>query len=66
MENKLQQYRKKEGFTQRETAKMLKIPFPTYRNYEYGYRIPSISKAKKIADLFGVKIDDIWVSESEE
>lgn len=47
------------GMTQAEVAKALEISKNTYSNYENGKTEPTIFMAEKIANLFGMTLDQI-------
>ena len=47
------------GMTQQQAAEALKISKGTYRNYEKGLTEPTIFMAEKIANLFGMTLDQI-------
>jgi len=44
---------------QKDVADELKISLQAYKHYEAGRRVPSLEMAGKIADVFGIKIDDL-------
>ena len=50
------------GFTQSEAAEALEISKSTYRNYEKGNTEPTIFMAERIANLFGMTLDQIEFS----
>lgn len=47
------------GLTQVQCAKMLGICKATYQNYETGTTFPDVVKAKEMASLFGIPLDDL-------
>ena len=47
------------GMTQLEAAKALEISKGTYCNYEKGVTAPTIFMAEKIANLYGMTLDQI-------
>lgn len=47
------------GLTQKEAAKRLKISKGTVASYEMYKTKPDVERAKKIADLYGLTVDDI-------
>ena len=47
------------GMTQAEVAKALEISKNTYSNYENGKTEPTIFMAEKIANIFGMTLDQI-------
>lgn len=58
--SRLAELRKKKGLTQKELANKLKISESAIAMYETGRRIPSLNKAKMIAEFFDVNIEDIF------
>ena len=50
------------GMTQQQAAEALKISKGTYSNYENGKTEPTIFMAEKIANLFGMTLDQITFS----
>jgi len=55
----LAKLRKQRKLTQVEAAKAIGIPKSTYAMLEAGHRVGSVKTLKKIADFFGVKIEDL-------
>ena len=51
--------RKIKGITQTQLAKACNVSVSTVSNWERGKTEPTVSQAKKIANICGVKIDDI-------
>lgn len=51
--------RKIKGITQTQLAKACDVSVSTVSNWERGKTEPTVSQAKKIANVCGVKIDDI-------
>jgi DNA-binding XRE family transcriptional regulator len=52
------------NLTQEEVAKSLKISKNSIVNYESYTSVPSVGIAKKLAALYGMRVDDIiWSSE---
>lgn len=51
--------RHKPKLSQRELSSLLSIPDSTIAMYENGSRTPSLGRARKIAQFFGVPTDDI-------
>ena len=47
------------GFTQKEAAKSLNISKGALASYEMYRTIPDVEKAKRIAALYGMGVDDI-------
>ena len=56
---KLQQIREERGLKQKDVAADLNISRSTYSSYETGAREPSLDMLIKIADYFGLSIDDM-------
>lgn len=54
---RLKKSRKKLHILQEDAAKMLDIGYSTYRRYEQGGTIPSLTDAAKMAQLFHVSLD---------
>lgn len=61
MENKIELYRKKKGLTQIELAELLEVSRQTIGSLENGRYNPSILLAFKIANIFNVAIEDIFI-----
>lgn len=57
---KLIETRNKAGLTQDEAAEKMQIPLSTYKTYEYNTREPKVSAAIKIANFYGVQVEDIF------
>lgn len=51
--------RKIKGITQTQLAKECKVSVSTVSNWERGKTEPTVSQAKKIANVCGLKLDDI-------
>lgn len=51
--------RKEAGILQQDFAQMLGIPVTTLSGYENGGREPKFSLLIKMADIFGVTVDDL-------
>lgn len=65
MKNRLEEIRKKHGITQEELADKLEVSRQTIGSLENGRYNPSIILAFKIAALFGMKIEDIFIYEED-
>lgn len=63
MKNKLEQKRKESGMTQEELADKLMVSRQTINSLENGKYNPSILLAFKIAKLFELSIEDIFIYE---
>jgi putative transcriptional regulator len=61
MKNRLKVYRAMHDLTQEELAKKLGVSRQTIIAIERGKYDPSLKLAFKIAKLFGVKIEDIFI-----
>ena len=57
MKNRLCELRTKKGYSMRQTAKMLGLPYTTYVNYEKGDREPNSEMLIILADFFDVSVD---------
>jgi putative transcriptional regulator len=64
MKNKLEEYRKKNNLTQEELAQKLGVSRQTIHSIEAEKYQPSIVLAFKIARLFSVLIEDIFIYKS--
>ena len=56
----LKKIRLEKGYSQKDFAEKLGVAKSTYCMYENGYREPNVDTIKKIADLLGVSIDDLF------
>lgn len=54
---RLNYLRKEKGISAKQMAEMLGIERRSYRNYESGDRVPSLSTLVKIADILDVSLD---------
>lgn len=61
MKNRLEAIRKQHGLTQEELAEKLEVSRQTIGSLENGRYNPSILLAFKIARLFGLSIEDIFI-----
>lgn len=59
--NRLGQFRKQRGLTIREFAKELGVGESAYKKWEYSLAYPSIDDLMKIADFYGVTLDDLFI-----
>ena len=66
MKNKIVQIRQERGIKQDELAKALGVSRQTISSLENGRYDPSILLAHKIAKLFGMTIEEIFLFEEEE
>ena len=60
MDNRIKEYRKKMGVTQEQLAKAIDVSRQTVISLERDKPIPSIIQAYKIAEFFGVKIEEVF------
>ena len=62
--SRIKKLRKEKGYTQKEFAKLVNIPYSTYSNYENNNREPSKAQIRKIADGLGVPLSSLigWES----
>lgn len=56
---RIQKYREERGMSRNEFAKLLNVTPPTVHRWETGIRKPDISMLMKIANILGVKIDEL-------
>ena len=59
--NKLRGLRVENGLTQEELAEIIGLSLSTYQRIESGERKITLSEAYQISQLFGKKIDDIFL-----
>lgn len=57
--DKIKKYRKEKGYSQKDFAKLVEIPYTTYSNYENNNREPSKKQIDKIATALEVKVADL-------
>lgn len=65
LRNRLEEIRRKSGFTQEDLAEKLQVSRQTISSLEKGRYNPSIILAFKIARLFGRSIEDIFIYEED-
>lgn len=56
----LREYRKENNLTQLDVHKATEIPLSSIAMYETGERIPSLARARKLANFFKVSTDEIF------
>lgn len=56
----LKKIRLEKGYSQKDFAEKLGVAKSTYCMYENGYREPNVDTIKRIADLLGVSVDDLF------
>ena len=66
MKNRIEERRKAQGMTQQQLAALLGVSRQTIISLESGKYNPSILLAHKIAQTFGVHIEDILLFEEDE
>ena len=66
MKNRIEERRKAQGMTQQQLAALLGVSRQTIISLESGKYNPSILLARKIAQTFGVRIEDIFLFEEED
>lgn len=57
--NLLREARLAKGFSQEEAAKAVGVSPDTWRAWEYGKRIPVLTNAIKISEVFGIPLGDL-------
>ena len=65
MKNKIEEIRKERGIRQEEFAKMLGVSRQTISSLENGRYNPSILLAHKIARIFDMSIEEVFIFEEE-
>lgn len=65
VKNRLEEIRKEKGITQEELANALEVSRQTVGSLENGRYNPSIMLAFKIARLFNLSIEDVFIYEEE-
>ncbi|SHJ49778.1 helix-turn-helix transcriptional regulator [Hespellia stercorisuis] len=63
MKNRLEELRRERGMSQEELAAILEVSRQTIGSLENGRYNPSILLAHKIADYFGLTIEDVFLFE---
>ena len=66
MQNRIEAIRKERGIRQEELAKMLGVSRQTISSLETGRYNPSIFLAYKVAKLFGMTIEEVFIVEDAE
>lgn len=56
---RLRELRENHGLSVKDAADLLNMPYTTYVNYEKGTREPNIQALFRLANFFGVSIDDL-------
>ena len=66
MKNRMEEKRKAQGLTQQQLAVLLGVSRQTIISLESGKYNPSILLAHRIAQTFGVRIEDMFLFEEDE
>lgn len=66
MKNRIEERRKVQGMTQQQLASLLGVSRQTIISLESGKYNPSILLAHRIAQTFGVRIEDIFLFEEDD
>ena len=66
MKNRMEEKREAQGLTQQQLAVLLGVSRQTIISLESGKYNPSILLAHRIAQTFGVRIEDIFLFEEDE
>ena len=66
MKNRMEEKRKAQGLTQQQLAVLLGVSRQTIISLESGKYNPSILLAHRIAQTFGVRLEDIFLFEEDE
>ena len=66
MKNRIEEKRKVQGLTQQQLAVLLGVSRQTIISLESGKYNPSILLAHRIAQTFGLRIEDIFLFEEDE
>ena len=66
MKNRIEENRKAGGMTQQQLAALLGVSRQTVISLESGKYNPSILLAHKIAQVFGTRIEDVFLFEEDE
>lgn len=62
----LKELRARKGLSQSETAEKLGVSAQTYNAWEADFGMVKVRNAVKVANLFGVKFDDIYFQVNQE
>ena len=65
LKNRIEEIRNEKGMLQEELAKALGVSRQTISSLENGRYNPSIGLAYKVAKLFGMAIEDVFIFEEE-
>lgn len=56
--HRLRNAREEKGWSRTHLANLIGVPYPTYCNWEAGWREPSLAMIVKLADLLGLRERD--------
>ena len=59
LSQKLQELRKREGFSQSKLADLVGVSFMTIRRWESGEVIPRLDEIKRLADVLHITVDEL-------
>lgn len=59
LQKNLKRLRNKKKISQQRLAEINGMPRSTYADYEYGYAEPNIRTLIKLADFFGITVDEL-------
>lgn len=57
--DRLLELRQERNFSQKKVAEAIGVDVRAYQRYEYGEREPQISTFFRIADFYGISLDDL-------
>ncbi len=66
MENRLEQFRDQKGLTQQELADLAGVSRQTIISLERGRYNPSITLAFRLARLFGITVEELFIYSEEQ
>ncbi len=58
--SKLREYRQQLGLSQEKLARSIDVSLNTIYAYEKGLKVPSLTNAFKLANFFGISIEDLF------
>lgn len=64
--NRLGQFRRERGLTMKQLAKALNVGESAYKKWEYSISYPSIDELMRIADFYGVALDDLFIRDNDD
>lgn len=66
IESKIKELVEKSGYKRSFIAEKINVSVKQLRNYERGHSYVPMDKAFKLAELLGVKVDDLYSTKEEE